>query len=126
VISVFASRARSGQELCIFGDGEQTRDFVFVADVVRAVLDAGLSECGDGAVLNIGTGRETSVKELAAKIAGLCANQGGPPVAIRFAEPRPGEIRRSGADVERAREVLGFDATTPLSDGLRATLEALH
>lgn len=133
VISIFADRAMAGRTLTIFGDGEQTRDFVYVGDVSRAVAGACLSDEGDRAVLNIGTGRETTVKELARTIVRLCAaGQGGSQPGsqagsqagsqVVHADARAGEIARSVAAVDRAREVLGFSAVVTLEDGLRDTL----
>jgi UDP-glucose 4-epimerase len=118
VISIFADRAGAGRELVIFGDGQQTRDFVYVGDVARAVVTAALSDQADRAALNIGTGTEITVEQLARTIVELA----GTGVAIRNAPPRSGEILRSVARVEAAAELLGFRAETSLRDGLRATL----
>jgi UDP-glucose 4-epimerase len=120
VISIFADRARDGRELTIFGDGEQTRDFVYVGDVARLVAEAALSPVGDGAVCNVGTGRATSIGELARVVVDLCGGRS----TIRHEAPRAGEIRHSVAKVARATEIFGFTATTPLAEGLRETLRA--
>jgi UDP-glucose 4-epimerase len=114
VISIFASRARDGRDLTIFGDGEQTRDFVYVGDVSRIVVDAAFSEAGSGAVCNVGTGREITVNELAKTIVGLCGGKS----QISHAPARAGEILRSYANVERAAQLFGFRANTTLADGL--------
>jgi UDP-glucose 4-epimerase len=118
VISIFADRAMAGRELTIFGSGEQTRDFVYVGDVARAVVRACLSSEGDRAVINIGTGREVTVNELARTIVRLCGQRS----EIVHAPQRAGEIARSVAAVERMRTVFGLSAETSLEDGLRATL----
>jgi UDP-glucose 4-epimerase len=117
VISIFADRARAGRPLTIFGDGGQTRDFVYVGDVVCAIMAA----LGDGAsrvVANVGTGGEITVLELARTIAQLCGGQS----AIEHAPQRAGEILKSCARVDRLREALGVVAQTKLVDGLRETL----
>ena len=117
MISIFADRARAGRPLTIFGDGGQTRDFVYVGDVVRAIVAA----LGDGAsrvVANVGTGGEITVLELARSIIELCGGRS----AIEHAPPRAGEILQSRARVDRLRDVLGVVAETPLLDGLRETL----
>ncbi len=117
VISIFTDRARAGKTLTIFGDGSQTRDFVYVGDVVRAVVAA----AGDGnsrLVANVGTGGETSVLELARAVNELCGNRS----AIEHAPTRAGEILKSRARVDRLREQLGVVAQTKLHDGLKATL----
>ena len=117
VISIFADRARTGRTLTLFGDGGQTRDFVYVGDVVRAIVAA----LGDGAsrvVANVGTGGEITVLELARSIVELCGGKS----AIEHAPARPGEILKSRARVDRLRDALGVVAETSLIDGLRETL----
>jgi UDP-glucose 4-epimerase len=118
VISIFADRAMAGRPLTIFGTGEQTRDFVYVGDVARAVVRACLSGDGDRAVINVGTGREVTVNELARTIVRLCGERS----EIVHAATRAGEIARSVAAVERMHEILGLSAQTTLEDGLRETL----
>lgn len=119
VISIFADRAMAGKPLTIFGDGKQTRDFVYVGDVARAVVTACLSDQGDRAVANVGTGLETSLNELAQTIVELC----GTGCEIAYAPPRPGEIIRSVAAVDTARTIFDFKAETSLREGLTKTLE---
>ncbi len=121
VISIFADRGRDGRDLTIFGDGEQTRDFVYVGDVARAVVSAAMSEHGDRARLNVGTGAETSVNDLARTIVELC----GGASKIHHLPARAGEVLRSVAKVSRAAEVLDFRAETTLADGLRETLRSV-
>jgi UDP-glucose 4-epimerase len=117
VISIFADRARAGRPLTLYGDGSQTRDFVYVGDVVRAII-AGLGDGGDRVVANVGTGREITVLELARTIVELCGGKS----TIDHAPPRAGEILKSRARVDRLREALGVVAETSLVDGLRETL----
>jgi UDP-glucose 4-epimerase len=117
VISIFSDRAKAGRPLTIFGDGQQTRDFVYVGDVVRALL-AALGDGNSGLVANVGTGSEITVAELARAIVELCGGRS----AIEHAPARAGEILRSRARVERLRDQLGVVAQTSLVDGLRATL----
>jgi len=118
VISIFADRAAAGKPLTIFGDGGQTRDFVYVGDVARPVCDAAPGEAGARAALNVGTGSEISVLELARTIAELSGGRS----EIVHAPTRAGEILRSVARVDRAASTLGFRAKTRLRDGLAATL----
>jgi UDP-glucose 4-epimerase len=117
VISIFSDRARGGRPLTIFGDGQQTRDFVYVGDVVRGIA-AALAHEAPFLVANLGTGREISVLELARAIVELA----GTHVAIDHAPARGGEIVRSLAKVERLRDLLGVRAKTELAEGLKATL----
>ena len=114
VVSIFLERMARGEPTTIFGDGGQTRDFVFVGDVVDALLAA---VGHDGGVFNVGTGRETSVLELHR----ACAEVAGSDAEPRFAPRRLGDVLRSVLDVERAERELGWRATTEPADGLRAT-----
>ena len=117
VISIFADRARAGRPLTIFGDGEQTRDFVYVGDVVRAIV-AALGDGNDRLVANIGTVTEISVLELARTVIALTGGKSD----LEHAPARAGEIAKSRARVERMRDLLGVVAETRLADGLRTTL----
>ena len=120
VIAIFCGRLMDGGRPTIYGDGRQTRDYVFVGDVVQANL-AAADRRDVGGTVNIGTGRETSVLDLVA----ILRQEGDrDEFEPEFAEARLGEIERSCLDVARAREELGWEARTSLSDGMRATLEA--
>jgi UDP-glucose 4-epimerase len=119
VIAIFLERLARGEETVVFGDGEQTRDFVHVADVVRALTAA---SARDGGVFNIGTGIETSINRLHE----LCrAVVGGGAPALHEA-PRAGDARRSVLDVSRAERELGWRPELGLEDGLRSTWEAVR
>ena len=112
VIAIYCGRALEGRPATVFGDGRQTRDYVYVSDVVRAFqLAAGSDAVGS---LNVGTAQETTVLELAQAIG----------VEPDFQPARTGEIQRSCLDVSRAAEVLGFRAEVALEDGLQRTLAA--
>jgi UDP-glucose 4-epimerase len=117
VVSIFMERLRGGEETLVFGDGEQTRDYVYVADVVEAVLAA----AGSGGVHNVGTGVETTVNELHR----LCAELAGVEREPRHVEPRAGDARRSVLDTGGIERALGWRARTALADGLRRTWESL-
>jgi UDP-glucose 4-epimerase len=114
VISIFVDRLLRGEVPTIFGDGEQTRDFVYVGDVVRANLAAGAVDAPAGLVCNLGRGQTTTLNALYGHLAKLL---GGPP-APNYAESRAGDIRHSLADVRRAKAALGFSAETEVADGL--------
>ena len=122
VISIFCERILGGTPVAIFGDGGQTRDFVFVADVVAALtaamthLMAGTMK--DAPVFNVCTGKATSVRDLAAIIAELC----GRAPDLRFAPARKGEIRHSCGAPEAGRAALGLAAPVPLKQGLASVL----
>ncbi len=117
VISRFLDAAAAGGTVTVYGDGEQTRDFVYVDDVVKSLIRALQRPLAGIAVVNVGSGRETSLLSLLEEIE-RCS---GAPLARRHEEVREGDIRRSRADVGRARWVLGWEATTSLSEGLART-----
>jgi UDP-glucose 4-epimerase len=117
VVAIFAEHLVEDQPVTIFGDGEQTRDFVYVDDVVDAFVRAATK--GGGLVCNIGTGRETSVNELYREMAA----QAGRPPRIDHQPLRPGELLRSSLDPGRARIQLGWSSWTPLGQGTAAVLE---
>jgi UDP-glucose 4-epimerase len=114
VVSVFLDRLARNEETTIFGDGLQTRDFVYVADVVGALLAA---VGHDGGVFNIGTGLETTVYALH----GSCAQIAGTQRQARQEAARLGDVRRSVLDISRARAELGWSPRTSLSQGLAQT-----
>jgi len=118
VISIFAKRALHGKTLQIYGDGSQTRDFVFVSDVVDAIV-AALERTLKSRVLNIASGNEIRIIDLARKIQEIAGTQS----ELEFHPPRSGDITRSVADVTKARDELGFIARTSLTDGLATTLQ---
>ncbi len=119
VIAIFCGRLREGGRPTVFGDGTQTRDYIYVGDVVAAALAAAAS--GATGPINVGTGIETDVLELVARLGEL----GGGGFEPEFAPPREGEVQRISIDPARAAAELGWKAETGLADGLRTTLESL-
>jgi nucleoside-diphosphate-sugar epimerase len=117
-ISIFAQRLVNGEPITIYGDGKQSRDFIFVKDVVRANLQAAESEAA-GEVFNICTGHETSLLDLLEELSEVSPHQ----PEVRFEAPRPGDIYRSLGNPEKAAAALGFRAQTPLASGLAQTVE---
>ncbi len=132
VISIFSERIKKGLPITIYGDGEQTRDFVNVADVVQANLLAMITASlkskaqsltpGESAervaIFNVATGRKTSLLDLAKELGGLCGKE---PV-VHFAEPRGGDIRHSLADIAKGRNFLGYEPAVVLKAGLKQLL----
>jgi UDP-glucose 4-epimerase len=119
VIAIFCGKLETGERPTIYGTGEQTRDYVFVGDVVRALL-AVLAHADAHGEYNVGTGRESSVLDI---VEGLRAIAGGTDFEPVFAEARMGEMDRSCLDVTRAREELGWTAEVELHDGLERTMQ---
>lgn len=123
VVSLFCDRARTGQRPMVFGDGGQTRDFLFVGDVARAAMasvDRLVAGELAGEVFNVGTGTESTITELAAAI-GREAGLDDDAFAPEFAPARPGELRRSCLDPSRGLAALDLPAPTTLADGLAVT-----
>lgn len=118
VISVFCDRLLRGEAVDVFGDGQQTRDFVYVGDVVRMLLAAMPAASVSAPVYNVCTGKPTSVLELAAIVAELC----GTALEVRHQPPRSGEIRHSLGQPALASWKLGVEAATSLRQGLAETL----
>jgi len=116
VVSIFLSTLLAGEAPKVFGDGGQTRDYVYVGDVARATLAAAGR---DGTVYNVGTGRETSVVELL----DLCQRIAGTSLEATFMPARPGEIQRSVLDPSRAVDELDWRPEHSLEEGLRETFE---
>jgi UDP-glucose 4-epimerase len=118
-IPIFVRQLTSGQKLTIFGDGRQTRDFVFVKDVVCANLLAAESERAAGQAINVCTGKETTLLDLLEELSELASH--GP--QVDFAAPRPGDIYRSLGSPEKAEQLLGFRAATSLAEGMKQTVD---
>jgi len=118
VVAIFLGRLAGGERPRIFGDGRQTRDYVYAGDVARATLAA----VGKRGVFNVGTGIETSVLELYE----LCRKVAGSELEADHAEARLGELQRSVLDVTRAERELGWRPEVGLEDGLRRTWESLQ
>lgn len=122
VISVFAKRIAAGEEVLIHGDGSQSRDFVYVADVCRALLSAMKNTRDNATVYNVCTGVETSVLDLAKMLAGLT----GYNREFQFGSPRTGDILRSIGSNTAMITKLGVTPETDLADGLRTTVESMR
>lgn len=119
VIPLFVAACERREGARINGDGEQTRDFVFVGDVVQANLLAADAAGVSGTTMNVASGRSTSVNELLETIQEVT----GVRVPPKHSEARPGDVRHSRADISRARRQLGFEPKTTLLEGLRDTVE---
>ena len=120
VIAIFCGRLRAGERPTVYGDGKQTRDYIYVGDVVAAALAA--AESGASGPINIGTGIETDVLELAARLAEI---EGAVDFEPELAPPRAGEVQRIALDASRAERDLGWRAKTSVIDGLRLTLDSI-
>ena len=121
VVPLFITAIAAGEPVTIFDDGEQSRDFTYVDNVVAANLLAADAAGANGRIFNISGGTPTSVNELAVTIGRLL----GKPVERRYLPARPGDLRNSWADVSEARSLLGFEPQVELEEGLRRTADYL-
>ncbi len=121
VIAIFCGKAAGGGSPTVYGDGRQTRDYIYVGDVVSGMLAA--AERGASGPLNLGTGEETDVLRLAELIGGLAGREDFAPV---MAPAREGEVQRTVLDPSRSAEQLGWRCEVPLERGLELTLESVR
>lgn len=123
VVAAFIKRALGGEPFEIYGDGQQTRDFIFVDDLVQAIRSATRVPGIGGELFQIATARETTVGEIAGLLLEILAQTGVSGVAVRHGARRSGDAWRSYADTSKAERVLGWRAQTPLEKGLRRVVE---
>jgi nucleoside-diphosphate-sugar epimerase len=119
VISVFATALLDNRSPTIYGNGEQTRDFTYVANVVDGVLRACDAPGASGEVINVATGGRISLNQLFEAMRRII----GATVEPRYAEPRAGDVRDSQADIAKARRILGYEPTVSFEDGLQRTVD---
>jgi nucleoside-diphosphate-sugar epimerase len=120
VISRFIAALLSGERPVIYGDGEQSRDFTYISNVVDANLRAAETTRGIGEVINVATGERATLNELLEALKGIT---GKTDVSADYREQRVGDVRHSLADITRARELLGYEPKVGLEEGLRKTIE---
>jgi nucleoside-diphosphate-sugar epimerase len=119
VISLFSTALLEGRQPVIYGDGEQTRDFTYVANVVDGVLRACEAPAASGEVINVATGGRVSLNELLKTMNRIV----GTNIEAIYKAPREGDVRDSQADISKAKRLLGFAPSVGLEDGLRRTLD---
>jgi nucleoside-diphosphate-sugar epimerase len=120
VVSRFISSLLSGEQPVIYGDGEQSRDFTYIDNVVAANLSAAEAKEASGKVINIANGERVTLNQLLAELKALTGN---PDVEARYLEPRVGDVRHSLADISMARELLGYESKVNLREGLQRTID---
>ena len=122
VVARFIKRATSGEVLEIYGDGSQTRDYIFIGDLIRAIKLSATTDGVGGETFQIATNAETTVNELTDKLLPALAEAGVKDVEVRNTEARRGEVRRNFADTSKARRLLGWQPEMDLDEGLRRTV----
>lgn len=123
VVAKFIKDALSGRALSIYGDGAQTRDFVYIDDLAAAVLCAAQSSSAEGQVLQVASGQETSVSVLVGLLQTILRNTANIDAKVVHVPPQKGEVVRNFACIDRVRQVLGWTPTVELADGLARTVD---
>ncbi len=122
VVAKFIKQAFAGEPLEIYGDGGQTRDFIYIDDLVQAIRLAAREAGVGGEVFQIATSRETSVNELVTALVEVLREKGIEPPPVRHGDTRPGDVRRNYSDTTKAKHILGWTVSTSLDTGLRRTV----
>jgi len=120
VVSRFISSLLSGERPVIYGDGEQSRDFTYIDNVVGANLSAATSAGASGKVINVANGQRITLNELLAELKDLTGKQD---VTAEYLEPRVGDVKHSLADITLARQFLGYESKVGLREGLQRTID---
>lgn len=123
VVAKFIRRAMEGKTLEIYGDGTQTRDFIYTKDLVNAINKAATVPNIGGEVFQIATNKETTVSELTEQLVGQLEETGIGGIEVSHTSPRTGDVQRNYSDTSKAREILGWQAETGLATGLKETIE---
>ena len=120
IIPIVMKKLIQEEPIEIYGDGEQTRDFLFVTDTARAAIQVYEHEETRGKIINVASGRETSVNSL---VDGMKRVFGRPDHTVVYTSPRPGDVRRHCGGIDLAKKLIGFEATVGLEEGLRSTID---
>jgi UDP-glucose 4-epimerase len=122
-VAKFIRRAMNGEVLEIYGDGTQTRDFIYIDDLTEAVMNAATTEGVGGEIFQIATNHETSVEEMVEELKNALVEAGVKNTEVRKTSPRRGDVMRNYSDTSKAAEMLGWRSTVALPEGLRRTVE---
>lgn len=123
VVAKFIKRALNGEDIEIYGDGQQTRDFIYVQDLTRAIRCAAMREGVGGETFQIASSKETTVAELADQLMSVLKTKGITPPAITYTERRKGDVMRNYSDTTKAKTLLGWEPNYTLRQGLPKTVD---
>jgi len=121
VVAKFIKQALAGETLEIYGDGKQTRDFIYIEDLVRAIQLAASKDDVGGEIFQIATNKETTVSEMLEELLKVMKEVGTPDVEVIYGEKRQGDVMRNYSDTSKARGVLGWSCEVGLTRGLHDT-----
>ncbi len=122
VVAKFLKQAFAGDTLEIYGDGSQTRDFIYIDDLIQAIMLSVKSDVG-GEVFQIATYKETTINEIAAMINALMESLIGEKIEVFYGKPRLGDVKRNYSDISKAKQILGYTPRFDLAQGLKNTFE---
>jgi len=122
VIAKFFKQALNGEPLEVYGDGKQTRDFIFIDDLIQSIILSVEKETG-GEVFQIATYKETTINEIAESVRGIAEEETGKKVKIVHGDWRPGDVRRNYSDISKAKRMLGYEPAYDLGSGLKITFQ---
>lgn len=122
VVAKFFKQALNGETLEIYGDGNQTRDFIYIDDLIQAIMFSVRADIG-GEIFQIATYKETTVNEIAEKVKNIVEKETGKKVNVMHRNPRLGDVRRNYSDISKARKILGYEPMFDLNTGLKHTFE---
>ncbi len=122
VVAKFLKQAFAGETLEIYGDGSQTRDFIYIDDLIQAIVLSVKSDVG-GEVFQIATYKETTINEIVAMINALMENLIGEKIEVFYSKPRLGDVKRNYSDISKAKQILGYTPRFDLDQGLKNTFE---
>jgi UDP-glucose 4-epimerase len=123
VVAKFIKQAIHGETLEIYGDGKQTRDFIYIGDLINAIRLSALVDGVGGETFQIATSSETTIKELIGILVPILKQSGIENVKITHSAPRLGDVKRNFSDTSKAKNMLGWQAQAPLTEGLKLTIE---
>jgi len=126
VVAKFIKQALAGETLEIYGDGKQTRDFIYIEDLVRAIQLAATKEDVGGEIFQIATNEETTVSEMLEELLKVMKNAGMPTVEVIHGEKRQGDVLRNYSDTSKAKQILSWSVDVALLDGLRKTVASFQ